>query len=170
MISGAEDYIQCSASYPRKKLVYSDIMKTIIFIVIAFTISKTISFYLLHKNSSMKESIIDSSIFIPKIALQQLALFLFWLLLLENTFILFYQVLITGFVFSFTHFYLLKKLKLIDASLIIIASFVGGIIFTYLYSEYVLGIYIAFLIHLLFHFCLDVTYLILKLGPMKNRK
>ncbi len=137
------------------------------FILIAF---KTMSFYYLNINKSISESVSDSLIFIPKIALQQIILFLFWILLLKNNFVFNYQILITGFLFSLFHFYLFNKLKKSDATLITLSSFLGGIVFVYLYSQYNYGIWLAFLAHLAYHTILDLIFIFLKLKPMKYRK
>jgi hypothetical protein len=137
------------------------------FILIAL---KTMSFYYLNKNKSTRESISDSLIFIPNIALQQIILFLFWMLLLKNNFILNYQILIAGFLFSLCHLYLFNKLNKSDATLITLFSFLGGIVFVYLYSQYNYGIWLAFLIHLAYHTILDLIFIFLKLKPMKYRK
>ena len=137
------------------------------FILIAL---KTVSFYYLNKNKSISESMNDSLIFIPKIALQQILLFLFWILFLKNNFIFNYQILIAGFLFAFCHFYLFNKLKMSDATLINLSSFLGGIVFVYLYSQYNNGIWLAFLTHLTYHTILDLIFIFLKLKPMKYRK
>ena len=128
------------------------------------------SFYYLNINKSISESVSDSLIFIPKIALQQIILFLFWILLLKNNFVFNYQILITGFLFSLFHFYLFNKLKKSDATLITLSSFLGGIVFVYLYSQYNYGIWLAFLAHLAYHTILDLIFIFLKLKPMKYRK
>lgn len=131
---------------------------------------KTMSFYYLNKNKSISESVNDSLIFIPKIALQQIILFLFWILFLKNNFIFNYQILIAGLLFSFFHFYLFNKLKMSDATLINLSSFLGGMVFVYLYSQYNYGIWLAFLTHLAYHTILDLIFIFLKLKPMKYRK
>ena len=137
------------------------------FVLIAL---KTVSFYSLNKNKSIKESITDTLIFVPKILLQQIVLFIFWIFFLKHNFTFSYQILVAGFLFSLCHVYLFGKLKMSDATLITLSSFLGGIVFVYLYSQYSYGIWLAFLAHLACHTTLDLIFMFLKLKPMKYRK
>ncbi len=144
-------------------------MNLLIFITIFLVIIKTVTFHYLHNSNNLIISVKDSTVFIPKILIQQILLFLTWSLTTSLFSNLLIESLIIAILFSSAHFYLLKKLRLNDALLIIVASFIGGLIFTYLYSNYFLGLWIAFIIHLAFHTFLDIIYFILGIGPMKKR-
>lgn len=143
------------------------ILSSITFILIFL---KILSFYYLNKNTTFSFAMYDSIIFIPKIFLQQISLFLFWTLLLKSYFNFSFQIIIISFIFPLCHFYLFYKLKKSDALIITIFSIIGAIIFVYLYTYYYYGIWIAFLIHLTFHIILDFIFIKLKLKPMKYRK
>lgn len=131
---------------------------------------KTFTFYKLNKNKTIKESFIDSGIFVPKILLQQILLFYFWYFCLKDYFSKEIQILILATAFTMLHFYLLFTLKKIDALIIIVSSLFGGIIFTNLYTLSFFGFITAFCIHIIFHILLDCIFIILKLQPIKIRK
>jgi hypothetical protein len=101
--------------------------------------------------------------------MQQFMLFSFWSFFINKNFTLTYQILICAFVFSLVHVLLLMKLNKKDALLIIFLSFFGGGIFIFMYAQFELGLWLAFLFHLSFHVVLDFVYFKLNFGPMKNR-
>jgi hypothetical protein len=109
----------------------------------------------------------NSIFFIPYIFIQQAALFVFWLFF--RTHINgFGQFLILGVLFALAHTHLFLRLRKVDGYILFLSSFLGGIIFAYLYSNYyVQGLWTAFLIHISFHIILDIVFIAWRGEPMK---
>ena len=74
-------------------------MYLLIIFVLLFLL-KTISFYFLNKNKTLKQSLADSFVFVPKIILQQVAFFGVWSFLLRDYFPIGFQYILGIFIFQ----------------------------------------------------------------------
>lgn len=132
-------------------------------------ISKTYSYKLLHKEVRFSVALQDSFKFIPYLFLQQILLWLLWQFISHYVESSILQMVIVSTSFTAFHLYAFLRFKISDAMMLMISSFVGGIIFIYSYQIFMYGFYVAFLVHVTYHTILDLLYLFLRRGPIMRR-
>lgn len=137
---------------------------TLIFLLLAI---KSVTYVWLHKPAGYLTGVTDSITFGFFIFLQQVALFLIWSVLLVQ-FGLALQLLFSGILFALLHTHLFFKLRSIDALLLTASSFLGGVLFAYLYGVFSFGLLLAIIIHIVFHVVLDIYFAVRWGRPMKS--
>jgi hypothetical protein len=156
--------------YIRGSILYLYMYYILASIFLLLFLAKSLTFSRLNRDKDIPGVLLDSSFFISYIFVQQVALFLFWLLLRNHVDSL-YQVVIVGITFSVLHVRFFFKYRMFDGYVFTIFSLLGGMIFAYLYIDYyLLGLFIAFLIHIGFHILLDILFSVRGGKPMKYYK
>lgn len=131
---------------------------------------KTITFKKLHKVNSNSIAFWNSVRFIFFIFLQQVALFLLWTMLATRADHVF-QIAAVSFIFALFHLRFFFNYRKIEGYLLTFSGLLGGAVFAYLYDAYYLvGVSIAFLVHVGFHILLDILFIVYGGRPMKEYK